>query len=296
MKRQGQTGRCIDSGGYLVSFLQRANAEAAIMTLHPSWTCLSAQSFRPAIALLLKTGVVIWCSVPPSNCNARLRAVCTGSRQKEASMLPNHRLVGRVFLFIVIVLVTWSVLSTFGAGGNQTSAADARLVDGLAAWQQVYSVLTSPRCINCHTATNYPQQGDDRHRHFANVIRGPAGKGVPALNCASCHQQANADGTGVPSGDNWQLAPLSMRWQDTNDQPLSSAAVCRAVTDRSRNENVDGRALLKHHEEAALVLWAWNPGWRPDGTSRTLPPLSHPEFVATTRRWVEARTPCPRGK
>src|SRR5713101_4099191 len=64
MKRQGQTGRCIDSGGYLVSFLQRANAEAAIMTLHQSWTCLSAQSFRPAIALLLKTGVVIWCSVP----------------------------------------------------------------------------------------------------------------------------------------------------------------------------------------------------------------------------------------
>ena len=31
--------------------------------------------------------------------------------------------------------------------------------DGLTAWQQVYSVLTSPRCLNCHTATNYPQQG-----------------------------------------------------------------------------------------------------------------------------------------
>src|ERR1051325_6270829 len=42
---------------------------------------------------------------------------------------------------------------------------------GLAAWGQVYSVLTHPRCINCHTATNYPQQGDDRHRHVANVVR-----------------------------------------------------------------------------------------------------------------------------
>ena len=52
---------------------------------------------------------------------------------------------------------------------------------GLAAWDQVYSVLMSPRCINCHTATNYPQQGDDRHRHFANVIRGPGGIGVPGL-------------------------------------------------------------------------------------------------------------------
>ena len=47
-----------------------------------------------------------------------------------------------------------------------------------AAWQQVYSVLTHPRCINCHTATNYPQQGDDRHRHFANVVRGQTGDGV----------------------------------------------------------------------------------------------------------------------
>ena len=95
--------------------------------------------------------------------------------------------------------------------------------DGLAAWQKVYSALTSPRCINCHTATNYPEQGDDRHRHFANVIRGPEGKGVPGLNCVSCHQSANADSTGVPGGHNWHLAPLSMRWQDENDQPLSSA-------------------------------------------------------------------------
>jgi len=45
--------------------------------------------------------------------------------------------------------------------------------DGLAAWQKVYSVMVSPRCLNCHPATNYPQQGDDRHRHGANVIGGP---------------------------------------------------------------------------------------------------------------------------
>src|SRR6185369_12104624 len=112
---------------------------------------------------------------------------------------------------------------------------------GLAAWDQVYSVLVSPRC------TNYPQQGDDRHRHFANVVRGPEGKGVPGLNCISCHQEQNADSTGVPGGPNWRLAPLSMQWQDVNDRPLSSAAVCRAVTDRSKNEHMDGPALLKHH-------------------------------------------------
>ena len=63
--------------------------------------------------------------------------------------------------------------------------ADPNLAQGLAAWERVYSVLISPRCINCHTATNYPQQGDDRRRHFANVVRGGEdGRGVPALTCA----------------------------------------------------------------------------------------------------------------
>ncbi|HEX6648674.1 MAG TPA: hypothetical protein VF075_04025 [Pyrinomonadaceae bacterium] len=167
---------------------------------------------------------------------------------------------------------------------------------GLRAWDQIYSVLTHPRCINCHTATNYPQQGDDRHRHVANVVRGPEGKGVPGLSCAGCHQETNADSTGVPGGHNWHLAPLSMQWQDMNDRPLSSAGVCRAVTDRSKNNNLDGPGLLKHHEEEPLVKWAWNPGRRPDGTMRTLPPMTHEEFVAATRRWVEAGTPCPPGR
>ena len=214
-------------------------------------------------------------------------------------MLATHRLLLRVFVFMLVVFVTWIAMSTHGTvetGERQTFASNARLADGLAAWEQVYSVLTSPRCINCHTATNYPQQGDDRHRHFANVIRGPEGKGVPALNCISCHQAENADSTGVPGGHNWHLAPLTMRWQDLNDQILSSAAVCRAVTDRTKNNGLDGLGLLKHHEEEPLVLWAWNPGRRPDGTMRTLPPISHSEFVAATRTWVEAGTPCPRAK
>lgn len=213
-------------------------------------------------------------------------------------MLANHRLLLRVFLLVLVVIansIALFVLSPVGFGEDKRSMS-AKAADGLAAWDQVYSVLTSPRCINCHTATNYPQQGDDRHRHFANVIRGPEGKGVPALNCISCHQETNADSTGVPGGHNWHLAPLSMRWQDLNDQILSSAAVCRAVTDRTKNNGLDGRGLLKHHEEEPLVLWAWNPGRRPDGTMRSLPPLTHAEFVTATRTWVEAGTPCPRAK
>jgi hypothetical protein len=213
-------------------------------------------------------------------------------------MLSNSRGFIRILLVILVSIVTLVALTTGAPGRREHEKLNrnADRADGLAAWGKVYSVLTSPRCINCHTATNYPQQGDDRHRHFANVIRGPEGKGVPGLNCLSCHQEVNADSTGVPGGHNWHLAPLSMRWQDASDRALSSAAVCRAVTDRSKNNNLDGPALLKHHEEEALVLWAWNPGRRPDGSMRTLPPLSHGEFVAATRTWVEAGTPCPQGK
>ena len=214
-------------------------------------------------------------------------------------MISKRTSVLRISFFLLTALAIWCAVSSALAErtARGTSApATARRSEGLAAWQQIYSVLASPRCINCHTATNYPQQGDDRHRHFANVIRGPEGKGVPGLNCVSCHQTENADSTGVPGGHNWHLAPLSMRWQDTNDQPLSSAAVCRAVTDRGKNHGLDGAGLLKHHEEEPLVLWAWNPGRRPDGTMRRLPPLTHAEFVTATRTWVEAGTPCPKGR
>jgi len=121
------------------------------------------------------------------------------------------------------------------------------------------------------------------------MFRGPQDKGVVALNCGTCHQSVNADGTGVPGGHNWHLAPLTMQWQDRNDQPLTSAEICRSV-----KSLLDGAHLLQHHEEEKLVLWAWNPGRRPDGTSRTLPPLTHAEFVVATEEWVKAGRPCPK--
>src|SRR5438874_2235721 len=90
-----------------------------------------------------------------------------------------------------------SLLLTLGIGVFASSAqqGEARKVspaEGLAAWEQVHSVLVHPRCINCHTATNYPQIGDDRRRHPFNVVRGPDGRGVPGLACGTCHQGATS--------------------------------------------------------------------------------------------------------
>jgi hypothetical protein len=199
----------------------------------------------------------------------------------------------------VLILVSCAVCSNSpsGAVGQTVTQQGVPLQvtreAGLAAWGEVYSVLTHPRCINCHTATNYPQQGDDRHRHLFNVVRGPAGKGVPGLNCATCHQEANADSTGVPGAQNWHLAPLSMKWQDVNDKILSSGDICRSLTDRSKNDNLDGSGILRHHEQEPLVLWAFQPGHHRDGTARALPPLTHEEFVTATKTWIQAGTPCP---
>jgi hypothetical protein len=207
----------------------------------------------------------------------------------------NHRKTPRVSV-LVMVACACSVIAhrAQGQSGSPTkSDAQVSRDTGLAAWQQVYSVLTHPRCINCHTATNYPQQGDDRHRHLFNVVRGPGDKGVPGLNCSTCHQAANADSTGVPGGHNWHLAPLSMKWQDLNDRILSSPEVCKAVTDPSKNNHLDGAGLLKHHEHEPLVHWSFQPGLRRDGTARSLPPLTYEQFVAATRTWVDAGTPCP---
>ena len=186
-----------------------------------------------------------------------------------------------------------ALTTVVGIEGRLTAGAPSR-AEGLAAWQQVYAVLTHPRCVNCHTATGHPEQGDDRHPHLFNVVRGPRGRGVPALTCATCHQRVNADSAGVPGAPGWQLAPLTMKWQDLNDHILPSSAVCRTITDRSKNHNLGGAGLLKHHEEEPLVRWAFQPGRSPDGSPRSTPPLTHDEFVAATRTWVDSGMPCPK--
>jgi len=206
---------------------------------------------------------------------------------------------GRPVLRGVAIVLVGGVCSVLLAGsGCQHSAAQSKVTtasraEGLAAWDQVYSVLTHPRCINCHTATNFPEQGDDRHRHFANVVRGPEGKGVAALQCSTCHQESNADSTGVPGAHDWHLAPLSMKWQNENGNVFSKTELCKVLIDRTKNGNLDSAGLLKHHTVEPLVHWAFEPGVGIDGRARALPPLTHEQFVQATRKWIEAGMPCP---
>src|SRR5260370_6959664 len=78
----------------------------------------------------------------------------------------------------------------------------------LLAFRAVASVLTSPRCLNCHVPGDGPLQGDDNHPHAMNVKRGVDGKGSPALRCFACHQTENAKILlGPPGAADWQLPP-----------------------------------------------------------------------------------------
>ena len=72
------------------------------------------------------------------------------------------------------------------------------------AFADVARVLRHPRCLNCHTTTEFPRVGDDRRRHPQNVLRGPEDHGVPGMQCSSCHMPANQAATGLPGAPHWQ--------------------------------------------------------------------------------------------
>ena len=147
---------------------------------------------------------------------------------------------------------------------------------------QIATVLQHPRCMNCHTITNFPRQGDDRHPHLFNVSRGPDNKGAPGLHCSTCHTEANQTGSGVPGAPHWHLAPLSMGWEG-----LSVVALCETLTDTAKNGGRTLDDLVKHMTEDPLVQWAWTPGER-----RPPPPVGQAAFHDLVRAWAKAGGKC----
>ena len=82
--------------------------------------------------------------------------------------------IARAIGLAVVAFGAWPLSISAAPAGQDaappTPGASSRAA-GLAAWQQVYSVLTHPRCVNCHTATDHPQQGDDRQFGVASLFR-----------------------------------------------------------------------------------------------------------------------------
>jgi hypothetical protein len=184
-------------------------------------------------------------------------------------------------LLMAFALVT--AVKVLGANEVTTSADQARSAK---IFLEMAPVLQSPRCMNCHTSTNFPRQGDDRHRHIMTVARGPDDHGIPALQCQACHRDVNSSETGVPGAPDWHLAPLSMAWEG-----LSVSELCRLMSDSSRTGV--GSQQFVSHLETDQVQWAWAPGNDISGQARKPPPVGRGEFLALATEWIASGAFCP---
>ena len=201
------------------------------------------------------------------------------------SLLPvTRRNDGRHYGFAIVGSIAVLALlpcSLIAQTAEKPDAAASR-----AAFLQVYRVLTSPRCQNCHPVGDAPLQGDDSHVHLQNVKRGADGHGVTAMRCDTCHQTANLAGAHMPPGNpKWALPPPAQKMVFVGRSP---AQLCKQIKDPKQNGGRSLEKLLNHIASDDLVGWGWSPG---DG--RALPPLSREDTVAQMKLWIAGGAACP---
>jgi hypothetical protein len=179
--------------------------------------------------------------------------------------------------------------------GLRPPAAFSGIADRQARSRQLFAeaakVITSPRCMNCHPASDRPTQGDDMHPHFPPAARGADGGGVPGNTCGACHMDRNVDVLAgqrtsfqsIPGHPRWGLAPIEMAWEGK-----TIAEICRQIKDPQRN---GGRTLAMLHEHLAhddLVAWGWHPG-----PGRDPAPGSQQMLGELVAAWIESGAECP---
>lgn len=196
-----------------------------------------------------------------------------------------HRGTVRSFLVMAVLLLIVGFMafgSKIGTGEKKTQVKPIVVkdsVESVKAFEKVYAVLMSPRCMNCHPAGDIPLQGDDSHLHAMLPKRGTDGKGVYAMKCMNCHQPTNTPGLHTPPGNpNWHLPPADMKMVFEGRSPYELA---KQLVDPEQNGHKDIKKLIEHADDD-LVLAGWNMG-----EGRTLPPLSHAEFKKAWITWLK---------
>jgi len=154
------------------------------------------------------------------------------------------------------------------------------------AFEKVYSVLMSPRCMNCHPKGDVPLQGEDSHIHTMQPKRGEDGKGLYAMKCANCHQPENTPGLHTPPGNpNWHLPPADMKMVF---EGKTANELAKQLIDPNQNGHKDMKKLIEHADDG-LVLAGWKPA-----QGLKLPPLSHKEFKKAWITWLETGAYAPK--
>jgi hypothetical protein len=154
-----------------------------------------------------------------------------------------------------------------------------------AAFEAIVPVLHHPRCMNCHSAGDFPRQGDNSHPHTMQIRRGSDGQSANAVRCRTCHQDHNLAGLHMPPGaPDWHLPSpaIPMIWEGLTDHQLFELF---------KDPHGNGHrtpAQIVEHMHTPLVLWGWTPG---DG--RTPVPTSQHYFLAKVQEWAEKGAACP---
>src|SRR3984893_12300074 len=210
-----------------------------------------------------------------------MRAPINSDGPSLPRMRRNRRLRGTL-----AILGSTAALALLACTLAAQTAAKPEAAASRAAFLQVYRVLTSPRCQNCHPAGDAPLQGDDSHVHIQNVKRGADGHGVAAMRCNACHQDHNLPGAHMPPGNpKWSLPAPDHKMVFVG---RSAGALCRQLKDSKQNGGRSLEQLFDHVAHDDLVGWGWNPG---DG--RALPPLSREKTADAMRVWIDGGTSCP---
>lgn len=204
---------------------------------------------------------------------------------------------------IKLVLFTAICIGVMGASysrwANQMERVEASAINDVviaaasdpassrAAFNDAVKVFFSARCSNCHPGGDGPTQGDTMIPHTMEVKRGPDGRGLGEIKCATCHQDINLDGDNLPPGaPNWHMPGEANKMAF---QGLTAGQLCRNLKDPLKNGGrKSAKDAVQHIATDPLVLWAWTPG-----NGRTTPPMSHADFVKKMNEWVAGGAACP---
>jgi mono/diheme cytochrome c family protein len=188
---------------------------------------------------------------------------------------------------ITVLVIFLSIIGLIASGFKESGDDKIRdkerryIKDSIAsvkAFMNVYKVLMSPRCMNCHPSGDVPLQGDSSNLHTMSPRRGTDGKGVYAMKCANCHQPTNTPGLHTPPGNpKWHLPPADMKMVFEGKTPRQLAL---QIMDYKKNGNKNKEQLLEHARDT-LVKAGWNMG-----EGRKTPPLSYDAFVKEWDTWI----------
>jgi hypothetical protein len=158
-----------------------------------------------------------------------------------------------------------------------------------ALFDEAAKVITSPRCLNCHPASDRPTQGNDLHPHLPFATRGEGGVGVPGNTCRECHTDVNfslkeaASYRSIPGNPRWGLAPIEMAWQGKTVREI-----CQQLKNPSRNGGRDLALIHAHTAGDDLVAWGWQPG-----EGRDPAPGTQQLFGDLIQAWIDTGAECP---